>query len=156
MSSGLSELRLAQLRRRQSTLRLEEGDALRTRFRKEAMDKTKYFLLIAFFTIIVFCSSGNALRCYSCEQSPMLCRTNVTCSYEDDVCLQIRFVNLRTYSCWKTSRCNTNEIANYFHADSFRFLCCYRDLCNKMSPRILVSTAALGVSAMTMVWMMYL
>ncbi|KAH0620806.1 hypothetical protein JD844_021587 [Phrynosoma platyrhinos] len=99
--------------------------------------------------------TGYALRCYNCEQSPFLCRMNVTCREDEDTCLQIRFLNLRTYSCWKTSRCTTREVAEHFNADSFRFLCCYRDFCNK-APSTLFSTAPLGISAVTAIWMKYL
>ncbi|XP_062973483.1 CD59 glycoprotein-like [Elgaria multicarinata webbii] len=119
------------------------------------MDKMNGILLTVFVIITVFCHSGYTLRCYQCDQSPFLCRNNITCSYEEDVCLQIRFLHLRTYGCWKSSQCQHQEIANAFNADSFRFLCCYRDFCNK-SPDILVSTAPLGISAMTVIWMMYL
>ncbi|KAJ7344604.1 hypothetical protein JRQ81_000554 [Phrynocephalus forsythii] len=119
------------------------------------MDKSNCILLTVFIIVTISFHCGYALRCYTCEQSPFLCRTNVTCHEEEDACLQIRFVNLRTYSCWKTSRCTTKEVADHFNADSFRFLCCYRDLCNK-TPGLLVSTTPLGISAVAALWMKYL
>uniref|UniRef100_A0A670HWE0 CD59 glycoprotein n=1 Tax=Podarcis muralis TaxID=64176 RepID=A0A670HWE0_PODMU len=105
------------------------------------------------FNKISLCISGYALRCYTCEQSPFLCRTNLTCSYEEDACLQIRFGMYNI--CWKMSQCTTEQVANYFNADSFRFLCCQRDLCNK-SLNTMVSTVPLAISAMTGIWMMFL
>nr|XP_060621055.1 CD59 glycoprotein-like [Anolis sagrei ordinatus] len=119
------------------------------------MDKINCILLTVFIIITVSCNYGYALRCYNCEQSPFLCRGNVTCRDDEDTCLQIRFVNLRTYSCWKTSRCTTREVAEHFNADSFRFLCCHRDFCNN-APSILLSSAPLGISAVTAIWMKYL
>nr|XP_056720179.1 CD59 glycoprotein-like [Euleptes europaea] len=119
------------------------------------MDKTKCILITAFVTIVVFCHSGDALRCYTCEQSPVVCRTNVTCTPEEDVCLQIRFLNLRTYSCWKSSRCTRKEVADEFNADSFRFLCCYRDFCNGGPSFLAASTATFSISAVTVLWMVY-
>ncbi|KAF7251711.1 CD59 glycoprotein, partial [Varanus komodoensis] len=117
------------------------------------MDKMNCLLLTVFIIIAISCGSGHALRCYKCEQSPFLCRSNITCSEEEDVCLQIRFVHLRTYGCWKSSLCSHEDVARAFDADSFRSLCCQRDFCNK-SPDILVSTAPLSISAVTVIWMM--
>ncbi|XP_077180903.1 CD59 glycoprotein-like [Paroedura picta] len=119
------------------------------------MDKTKCILFTVFIAIVVFCHSGDALRCYTCEQSPVVCRTNVTCAHEDDVCLQIRFLHLRTYSCWKSSRCTRKIVADEFNADSFRFLCCYKDFCNGSPSSQVVSAAAFGISAVTVLWMLY-
>ncbi|XP_061466717.1 CD59A glycoprotein-like [Rhineura floridana] len=118
------------------------------------MDKLNCILLTTFIILTVSCSPGYTLRCYHCEQSPHLCKMNVTCGYEEDACLQIRFVHLRTYGCWKMSQCTNKEVADHFNADSFRFLCCQRDLCNK-SLNILLSTAPLAISAATVIWMTF-
>ncbi|XP_063145672.1 CD59 glycoprotein-like [Candoia aspera] len=117
------------------------------------MDKMNCILLTAFIILTTSCNSGYALRCYYCEQSPMLCRTNLTCSDEEDACLQIRMIHLRTYKCWKMSKCSKDVVAREFSVDSFRHLCCQRDFCNKSSS-LLVSTALLGISAVIVVWMM--
>ncbi|XP_070787295.1 CD59 glycoprotein-like [Pituophis catenifer annectens] len=117
------------------------------------MDKTTYIFLTAFIILTISCSSGYALRCYICEQSPFLCRSNVTCTEEEDACLQIRMVNLRTYRCWKMSKCSKDVVAQEFSVDSFRHLCCQRDFCNK-SPSLLVNTTPLGISAVIVIWMM--
>ncbi|XP_032081523.1 LOW QUALITY PROTEIN: CD59 glycoprotein-like [Thamnophis elegans] len=117
------------------------------------MDKINYILLTAFIILTVSSTSGYALRCYFCEQSPFLCRSNLTCSEEEDACLQIRMVNLRTYKCWKMSQCSKDVVAREFSVDSFRHLCCQRDFCNK-SPSLLVSTIPIGISAVIVVWMM--
>ncbi|XP_060095284.1 CD59 glycoprotein-like [Heteronotia binoei] len=117
------------------------------------MDKTKFILFTVCIAIVMFCHSGEALRCYTCEQSPVVCRTNVTCTHEEDVCLQIRFLHLRTYSCWKSSRCIRKEVADEFNADSFRFLCCYKDLCNKSPSLLAASAAAFSISAVIVLWM---
>ncbi|KAM6466734.1 CD59 glycoprotein isoform 2-T2 [Liasis olivaceus] len=118
------------------------------------MDKMNCVLLAVFIILTISCNSGYALRCYICEQSPILCRTNLTCSDEEDACLQIRMIHLRTYKCWKMSKCSKEVVAQEFSVDSFRHLCCQRDFCNK-SPS-LINTAPLGISAVIVVWMMSL
>ncbi|CAM4691156.1 unnamed protein product [Lepidochelys kempii] len=95
------------------------------------MNKINCILFTVFIVLIAYCSSGYALKCYICANSPSLCSTNATCTHGDDSCLQIRFADLKTYACWKHSRCNMNEIADDFGADNFDFHCCQKDFCNK-------------------------
>ncbi|XP_019374958.1 PREDICTED: CD59 glycoprotein [Gavialis gangeticus] len=118
------------------------------------MNKMNCILISAFITLVVFCSSGYSLRCYTCEQSPVLCKTNGTCIPGEDACLQIRLPKVKTYACWKNSRCNTNEIASVFHADNFEYFCCQTDMCNK-SPTTVTSKTAFSVATiMTMIWIL--
>ncbi|XP_059578736.1 CD59 glycoprotein [Alligator mississippiensis] len=118
------------------------------------MNKMNCILISAFITLVVFCSSGYSLRCYTCDQSPVLCKTNGTCIPGEDACLQIRFTKVKTYACWKSSRCNINEIASLFHADNFEYFCCQTDMCNK-SPTIVISKTAFSVATiMTMIWIL--
>uniref|UniRef100_A0A8C8S350 MAC-inhibitory protein n=1 Tax=Pelusios castaneus TaxID=367368 RepID=A0A8C8S350_9SAUR len=103
---------------------------------------------------ISFSHLGYALKCYTCDNSPVLCSTNGTCVPGDDSCLQIRLATLKTYACWKRSRCNMNEIADVFAVDNFDFFCCQKDFCNE-SPAIMVSKTAFSIaSVMTMMWML--
>ncbi|KAF2979349.1 hypothetical protein EK904_012516 [Melospiza melodia maxima] len=61
---------------------------------------------------------------------------------------------LRTFSCWKTSQCNVNEIADSFLLDNFEFFCCQHDLCNE-SAITGVNKAAFSIaSVMAMLWML--
>ncbi|NXS62678.1 CD59 protein, partial [Brachypteracias leptosomus] len=114
--------------------------------------KMNSILLTTCLLLVAFCSSGHALRCYHCENSPSLCKTNTTCLLTEDTCLQMKFGKLRTSSCWKTSQCRMNDIADYFQLDNFDFFCCQHDLCNK-SPIPGVSKAAFGVASLvTMLW----
>ncbi|XP_025945165.1 F-box only protein 3 isoform X3 [Apteryx rowi] len=108
-----------------------------------SMIKMNYVLLTVVVVLVAFCSSGYTLRCYHCENSPTLCKTNSTCLSTEDTCLQMKFGKLRTFSCWKTSQCNVNDIAVFFQLDNFDYFCCQRDLCNK-SPITGVNKAAFG------------
>ncbi|NXP81002.1 CD59 protein, partial [Ramphastos sulfuratus] len=95
------------------------------------MRKMNCILLTACLALVAFCSSGAALRCYHCENSPALCKTNSTCLPNEDTCLQMKFGKLRTSSCWKISQCSMNDIAEFFQLDHFDFFCCQYDLCNE-------------------------
>ncbi|CAM2115667.1 unnamed protein product [Caretta caretta] len=118
------------------------------------MNKMNCILFTVFIVLIAYCSSGYALKCYICANSPSLCSTNATCTHGDDSCLQIRFADLKTYACWKHSRCNMNEIADDFGADNFDFHCCQKDFCNK-SPVTVVSKTTFSIATvMTMIWML--
>ncbi|OXB71421.1 UNVERIFIED_CONTAM: hypothetical protein H355_008333 [Colinus virginianus] len=55
------------------------------------MIKMNCVLLTACIVLFAFSSSGYALRCYHCENSPSLCKTNSTCLSNEDTCLQMRF-----------------------------------------------------------------
>ncbi|KAM6073997.1 PREDICTED: CD59 glycoprotein [Chlamydotis macqueenii] len=111
-------------------------------------------LVTVCIVLVAFCSSGYALRCYHCDNSPSLCKTNSTCLATEDTCLQMRFGKLRTSSCWKLSQCNVNDIAEFFQLDNFEFFCCQHDLCNE-SAITAVNKAALSIaSVMTMLWVL--
>ncbi|XP_072785634.1 CD59 glycoprotein [Taeniopygia guttata] len=117
------------------------------------MTKMNCILLTACIVLITFCGSGYTLRCYHCDNSPTLCRTNSTCLTTEDTCLQLKFGKLRTFSCWKASQCNVNEIADSFLLDNFEFFCCQHDLCNE-SAITGVNKAAFSIaSLMAMLWM---
>uniref|UniRef100_A0A8C9EKH1 CD59 glycoprotein n=1 Tax=Pavo cristatus TaxID=9049 RepID=A0A8C9EKH1_PAVCR len=96
-----------------------------------SMIKMNCVLLTACIVLLAFSSSGYALRCYHCENSPSLCKTNSTCLSNEDTCLQMRFGKLRTSSCWKLSQCNVNDIAVFYQLDNFDYFCCQQDLCNE-------------------------
>ncbi|XP_025890454.1 CD59 glycoprotein [Nothoprocta perdicaria] len=118
------------------------------------MIKMNCVLLTVCLVLAALCSPGYALRCYHCDNSPTLCKTNSTCLPTEDTCLQMKFGKLRTFSCWKTSQCNANDIAMFFQLDNFDYFCCQRDLCNK-SPTTGVNQAALSVaSVITVLWML--
>ncbi|NWT14944.1 CD59 protein, partial [Vireo altiloquus] len=117
------------------------------------MTKMNWILLTACMVLIAFCGSGYTLRCYHCDNSPTVCRTNSTCLTNEDACLQIKFGKLRTSSCWKYSQCNSNEIADFFQLDNFEYSCCQNDLCNE-SAITGVNKAAFSIaSVMAMLWM---
>ncbi|XP_048162429.1 CD59 glycoprotein isoform X1 [Corvus hawaiiensis] len=119
-----------------------------------SMTKMNYILLTACIVLIAFCGSGYTLRCYHCDNSPSVCRTNSTCLTTEDTCLQIKFGKLRTFSCWKASQCSVNEIADFFQLDNFEFFCCQHDLCNE-SAITGVNKAAFSIaSVMAMLWML--
>ncbi|XP_037993813.1 CD59 glycoprotein [Motacilla alba alba] len=118
------------------------------------MTKMNCILLTTCIVLIALCGSGYTLRCYHCDNSPTLCRTNSTCLTTEDTCLQLRFGKLRTFSCWKTSQCSVNEIADSFLLDNFEFFCCQHDLCNE-SAITGVNKAAFSIaSVMAMLWML--
>ncbi|XP_074853574.1 CD59 glycoprotein-like [Carettochelys insculpta] len=112
-------------------------------------------LFPVFIVLIAYCSSGYSLKCYTCEYSPSLCSTNATCIHGDDTCLQIRFAELKTYACWKSSRCNINEIADEFGADNFHFYCCQTDFCNKGPATVVRETILSIVTVMTTIWILF-
>ncbi|NWI88320.1 CD59 protein, partial [Pitta sordida] len=117
------------------------------------MSKLNFILLAACIVLVVLCHSGYTLRCYHCENSPTMCKTNTTCSASQDTCLQLKFGKLRTFSCWKSSQCKVAEISDFYHLDNFEYFCCQRDLCNQGAITG-VNKVALGVaSLMAMLWM---
>ncbi|XP_009686711.2 CD59 glycoprotein isoform X1 [Struthio camelus] len=119
-----------------------------------SMIKMNCILLTVCIFLVAFCSSGYTLRCYHCQNSPTLCKTNSTCIAPEDTCLQMKSGKLRTFSCWKTSQCNVNDIAVLFQLDNFEYFCCQRDFCNK-SPITGVNKAAFSIaSVMTVLWML--
>uniref|UniRef100_G1NCQ9 CD59 glycoprotein n=1 Tax=Meleagris gallopavo TaxID=9103 RepID=G1NCQ9_MELGA len=97
---------------------------------------------------------GYALRCYHCENSPSLCKTNSTCLSNEDTCLQMRFGKLRTFSCWKLSQCNVNDIAVFYQLDNFDYFCCQQDLCNEGAVTGVNKAAFSIASVMAMLWML--
>ncbi|XP_069660263.1 CD59 glycoprotein isoform X2 [Haliaeetus albicilla] len=119
-----------------------------------SMIKMNCVILTACIVLVAFCSCGYALRCYHCENSPSLCKTNSTCLASEDTCLQMKFGKLRTFACWKASQCSVNDIAEFFQLDNFEFFCCQHDLCNE-STITRVNKAAFSIaSVMTMLWML--
>ncbi|XP_005531834.2 PREDICTED: CD59 glycoprotein [Pseudopodoces humilis] len=119
-----------------------------------SMTKMNCILLTTCIVLIAFCGSGYTLRCYHCDNSPTVCRTNSTCLTTEDTCLQLKFGKLRTFSCWKASQCSVNEIADSFLLDNFEFFCCQHDLCNE-SVITGVNKAAFSIaSVMAMLWML--
>ncbi|NXF07416.1 CD59 protein, partial [Smithornis capensis] len=117
------------------------------------MTKINFIMLTACVVLVAFCHSGYTLRCYHCDNSPTLCKSNSTCLATEDTCLQLKFGKLRTFSCWKLSQCSVNEIAEFFQLDNFDFFCCQHDLCNKGAITG-VNKAALSIaSVMAMLWM---
>ncbi|KAM9606025.1 CD59 glycoprotein-like isoform 3-T3 [Morphnus guianensis] len=119
-----------------------------------SMIKMNCVILTACIVLVAFCSCGYTLRCYHCENSPSLCKTNSTCVATEDTCLQMKFGKLRTFSCWKASQCSVNDIAEFFQLDNFEFFCCQHDLCNE-STITRVNKAAFSIaSVMTMLWML--
>ncbi|XP_005046446.2 PREDICTED: CD59 glycoprotein [Ficedula albicollis] len=119
-----------------------------------SLTKMNCILLTTCIILIAFCGSGYTLRCYHCDNSPTLCRTNSTCLTTEDTCLQLKFGKLRTFSCWKASQCSVNEIADSFLLDNFEFFCCQQDLCNE-SAITGVNKAAFSIATvMTMLWML--
>nr|XP_047914727.1 CD59 glycoprotein isoform X1 [Anser cygnoides] len=119
-----------------------------------SMVKMNCILLTVCIVLVAFCSSGYALRCYYCENSPSLCKTNSTCLSAEDACLQMRFGKLRTFSCWKMSQCNVNDIAVFHQLDNFEYFCCQQDLCNESTVTAVNKAAFSIVSVMTMLWML--
>ncbi|XP_032548305.1 CD59 glycoprotein [Chiroxiphia lanceolata] len=118
------------------------------------MTKMNFILLTACIVLVAFCSFGSTLRCYHCENSPSLCRSNSTCLTNEDTCLQMKFGKLRTFSCWKFSQCNMNEIAEFFQLDNFEFFCCQHDLCNEGAITEVNKAAFSVASVMAMLWML--
>ncbi|XP_051476528.1 CD59 glycoprotein isoform X1 [Apus apus] len=122
--------------------------------RARSMIKMNHVLLTTCVLLVAFCSSGYALRCYHCENSPTLCKTNSTCLTTEDTCLQMKFGKLRTSSCWKASQCNINEIAEFFQLDNFEFFCCQHDLCNEGTMTGVNKAAFSIASVMAMLWLL--
>lgn len=119
-----------------------------------SMIKMNCVLLTACIVLLAFSSSGYALKCYHCENSPSLCKTNSTCLSNEDTCLQMRFGKLRTSSCWKLSQCNVNDIAVFYQLDNFDYFCCQQDLCNEGAVTG-VNKAAFSIApVMAMLWML--
>ncbi|XP_014804388.1 PREDICTED: CD59 glycoprotein [Calidris pugnax] len=118
------------------------------------MIKMNCILLSACLVLVAFCSSGYALRCYHCDNSPTLCKSNSTCLPNEDTCLQLKFGKLRTSACWKASQCSVNDIAEYFQLDNFEFFCCQHDLCNGGAITGVNKAALTLASAVTMLWML--
>ncbi|NXN94015.1 CD59 protein, partial [Rhinopomastus cyanomelas] len=117
------------------------------------MTKMNCILVTACLVLVALCGSGRALRCYHCENSPTLCKTNTTCSPSEDTCLQMKFGKLRTSSCWKMSQCNMNELANFYRLDNFEFFCCQHDLCNAGTIPGLSQAAVALASVAAALWM---
>uniref|UniRef100_A0A8D2QLU4 MAC-inhibitory protein n=1 Tax=Zosterops lateralis melanops TaxID=1220523 RepID=A0A8D2QLU4_ZOSLA len=103
-----------------------------------------------FFSFFSFLMLLLLSQCYHCDNSPTVCRTNSTCLPTEDTCLQLKFGKLRTFSCWKSSQCSVNEIADSFFLDNFDFFCCEHDLCNE-SAITGVNKAAFSIASMCVV-----
>ncbi|NWI67963.1 CD59 protein, partial [Todus mexicanus] len=114
------------------------------------MTKMNCILLTACLLLAAFCSSGYALRCYHCENSPAFLLIYLTFI----LVLGFFFVGkLRTSSCWKTSQCRMNDIAEFYQLDNFDFFCCQYDLCNESTIPGVNKAAFSVASVMTMLWM---
>ncbi|XP_027756286.1 CD59 glycoprotein [Empidonax traillii] len=118
------------------------------------MSKMNSILLTTCIVLVAFCSFGSTLRCYHCENSPTLCRSNSTCLMNEDTCLQLRFGTLRTFSCWKRSQCHMTDIAEFFQLDNFEFFCCQHDLCNEGAITGVNKAAFSVASVMALLWML--
>ncbi|KAH0620802.1 hypothetical protein JD844_021583 [Phrynosoma platyrhinos] len=101
--------------------------------------------LIAVFLLAFFCHSGSGLKCYTCPISS--CKTNTTCPPEKDACIVAYLGSRNVSDCWTYSQCNLDYVGNYFKAQSFRFVCCQKDLCNgssiPMTSKIVFAIASL-------------
>uniref|UniRef100_A0A8C3FFX3 CD59 glycoprotein n=1 Tax=Chrysemys picta bellii TaxID=8478 RepID=A0A8C3FFX3_CHRPI len=94
-----------------------------------------------------FCHCQNVLKLQACESVSMKETSQAQLEKDTILCTDVK-----TYACWKHSRCNMNEIADDFGADNFDFHCCQKDFCNK-SPATVVSKTTFSIATvMTMIW----
>uniref|UniRef100_A0A674H6K9 Membrane attack complex inhibition factor n=1 Tax=Taeniopygia guttata TaxID=59729 RepID=A0A674H6K9_TAEGU len=102
----------------------------------------------------VFCTFFTESLCWSPHPWRDL-KKRCYCQYSLNLCnfFFCSIGKLRTFSCWKASQCNVNEIADSFLLDNFEFFCCQHDLCNE-SAITGVNKAAFSIaSLMAMLWM---
>nr|XP_020638493.1 CD59 glycoprotein [Pogona vitticeps] len=104
--------------------------------------------LITVFLLALFCSSGSALRCFTCRISP--CNVNKTCSAEQDACIKVDLGSRIEKDCWKYSDCDVDKVGEHFNVKNLKLSCCQKDLCNG-SPITVGSKLVLGISSFLVV-----
>ncbi|XP_036620318.1 CD59 glycoprotein [Trichosurus vulpecula] len=95
------------------------------------MENSKmHLLLLGLLVLMMFWSPGEALKCYQCDSSSQSCTKEVTCTAENDACLQAASGGIYYHSCWKYADCNIEKITQTFPVPNAQYHCCQRDLCN--------------------------
>ncbi|XP_038186480.1 CD59 glycoprotein isoform X1 [Arvicola amphibius] len=119
--------------------------------------------LITLLLLAVLCSTGVSLRCYNCLDPVSPCKTNITCSPNQDSCL-IAVSGRQIYQqCWKFSDCNSMFILSRLDLANVQYRCCQLDMCNKKlkeessgardeASSLSGRTALLGTSVLAAIW----
>ncbi|TEA33969.1 hypothetical protein DBR06_SOUSAS2310069, partial [Sousa chinensis] len=97
---------------------------------------------------------GHSLECYSCINPANGCTTTVNCSHNQDACLIVKAVPMKTYyQCWMFDRCNFAAIAKALEEKELKYHCCQKNLCNKSDgTSISGKTALLVILLLVAVW----
>uniref|UniRef100_A0A5F8GVS5 CD59 glycoprotein n=1 Tax=Monodelphis domestica TaxID=13616 RepID=A0A5F8GVS5_MONDO len=113
-------------------------------------------ILLGFLVLVMFCSPGDALRCYDCNVPTQHCTKNITCRTEDDACLRVMTGTDYRYLCWKYANCNMEKIGEILGIAKATYHCCQEDLCNDagMGATISKTTMISGLLAV-MLWGFY-
>ncbi|KAH0516706.1 CD59 glycoprotein [Microtus ochrogaster] len=107
-----------------------------------------------------FLTLGVSLTCYNCLDPVSPCRTNITCSPNQDSCL-IAVSGRQIYQqCWKYSDCNSMFILSRLDLLNVQYRCCQLDMCNKKlkedtrgeATSLSGKTALLGTSVLAAIW----
>ncbi|KAM9301622.1 CD59 glycoprotein-like [Gastrophryne carolinensis] len=83
--------------------------------------------------MLVLCSTGLAIKCYSCKDwTGQGCRTVETCPREDG-CMKITEKNhqLSLYQCRNAETCKSKILKEELGLSNIQLTCCTYDLCNK-------------------------
>lgn len=118
--------------------------------------------LIALLLLAVLCSTGVSLTCYNCLDPVSPCRTNITCSPNQDSCLVAVSGRQIYQQCWKFSDCNSMFILSRLDLVNVEYRCCQQDMCNKKlkegndardeATSLSGKTALLGTSVLAAIW----
>ncbi|CAO2579701.1 CD59 glycoprotein, partial [Lemmus lemmus] len=98
-----------------------------------------------------FLTLGVSLRCYNCLDPVSPCKTNTTCSPNQDSCL-IAVSGRQVYQqCWTFSDCSSMSILSRLDLANVEYRCCQKDMCNKKLKEA-GKTALLGTSVLAAIW----
>ncbi|XP_068947487.1 CD59 glycoprotein [Petaurus breviceps papuanus] len=101
-----------------------------------------HIVLFGLLVLAMFCSPGDALKCFQCDSPSPSCTKNITCKADDDACLQVVSGGNYYHSCWKYANCNIEKITQTFAGAAAQYYCCQRDLCNAAGMGTVVSQTA--------------
>ncbi|XP_044536400.1 CD59 glycoprotein [Gracilinanus agilis] len=110
-------------------------------------------ILLGLSVLVMFCSTGDALRCYTCNSPAQHCIMNSTCRTDEDACLRVATGVDYRYLCWKYANCKMEKIGEILGIPHANYHCCQEDLCNDagMGATVSKTTMISGLLAV-MLW----
>lgn len=88
-------------------------------------------LLRVLFILVVLCSTGFGLQCYSCLDPVSYCNSTSECLTHFDACAIVVAGPRIYHQCWKFADCSFEGFSKKLGENELQYRCCQKSLCNR-------------------------